>query len=323
MEVGVHVSCFKIRKKRSGVNSRLPLFSNLAGFISSDETKNIKDLLKEFYQKYNEAVKVDELSKLFSTKSNSLKVIEKNETIYISFTIKCGVYGIKSDITNIENNKVVFRKKINNADVKDFRIMFVFKKDNSECKCTKGLILFEVLGQYGIKDITTKIFNNFLGENYNLVCDIRNVVTKDAYKSILRNGNVKKLSLIKNKPSPTFNSMFGINTGKEVRTVYLSRFKRSESLIEKLFSLTTNDDDVYELDERFDEIDLTVNMNGRTKTINIKNIDSLYIIDQLSSNVIDKDGNMIVDRIDDEMIEHSNDYLKSIVDGENNDEVYS
>ena len=61
-------------------------------------------------------------------------------------------------------------------------------------------------------------------------------------------------------------------------------------------------------------------MGGRTKTTSIRDIRSLYIVEQLPENVMDIDGEIIVEKVNAAMIEHANDYLDNIVEGDEIDE---
>ena len=114
--------------------------------------------------------------------------------------------------------------------------------------------------------------------------------------------------------------MLGINGGKEVKTIALAGIKEKKGFVDKILDLATSDKEVYEIDDEYDDISLTIDMGGRTKTTSIRDIRSLYIVEQLPEDVMDVDGEIIVEKVNTAMMEHANDYLDNIVEGDEIDE---
>lgn len=146
------------------------------------------------------------------------------------------------------------------------------------------------------------------------------VSTREAFEKLIENGSFKKLHLIKNEVDPEFSNMLGINGGKEVKTIALAGIKEKKGFVDKILDLATSDKEVYEIDDEYDDISLTIDMGGRTKTTSIRDIRSLYIVEQLPEDVMDVDGEIIVEKVNAAMIEHANDYLDNIVEGDEIDE---
>lgn len=322
MELGVYVATIRLRKKNSKKINNIPLNSDLSEYM--DDCKytgyNFEKAINEFYNSKISQERVEDLQKYFGVKKDSYIKSEDNDRVYIAFTISCGAYGIKSDVINTETGKKEFDKEINHADVKNFRVMISFKKNKPGYNVTKGIILFQTLGQFGIKMITISKLKEFFSKNFNITPIIYSASTKDTLSKIIENGGLKSINLIKNKANPDFSNMYGINCGKEKRTILLSEVREKDGLINKLMDMSTSKDEVYEFDGECNEISLTVSFANRQRTVNIKDLNSFSIIEKLSNDVINKSGEIIVKKIDEEMMRYSNDYLDNIVDGEVSDD---
>jgi len=321
MTVGVNVSSFRLKEKNSRKDEYISFFTNLSQY---KETciylcDNIIALLETFYKLRLKSEQLVNYKKYFRTEEDSFIAEEKNNRIYVSFTILCGAYGIHSNITNIDNDKVEFNRKANNADVKEFRVMFAFSKDQRGFEIKKGVVLFEVIGQYGIKTLTTSIFKEFLSTQFNLMPFFYTVCNREAFERLVENGNFKKINLIKNEVSPEFSNMMGINCGKETKSIALTTIREKRNFIDKLLNLATSSEEVYELDDEYDDISLTIEMGGRTKTTNIRDIRSLYIVESLPEDVLDIDGALNVSNMNKAMMEYADDYLNNMIEG---DEIY-
>lgn len=322
MVVGVNISSFRFKRKNTKKDEFLSFYSNFSQYKEecSYSCDNVISVIEEFYKSKILPEQIDYHKKYFGTKNDSFTIEESNNRIYISFTIICGAYGIKSDITDIDTNEILFERKPNNADVKDFRVMFAFEKNTEGFEVKKGVVLFQVIRQYGVKTLTTQKFKEFLSSKFNVMPFFYTVATREAFEKLIENGSFKKLHLIKNEVDPEFSNMLGINGGKEVKTIALAGIKEKKGFVDKILDLATSDKMVYEIDDEYDDISLTIDMGGRTKTTSIRDIRSLCIVEQLPEDVMDVDGEIIVEKVNAAMIEHANDYLDNIVEGDEIDE---
>ena len=323
MMVGVNVSSFRLKKKNSRKDVYIPFYSNFSNY--RDDCKysceDVIGVIEEFYKSKITPEQMEYHKKYFGVKNGSFKIEEKNDRVYVFFTVICGGYGLKSDITDIDTNKVLFEKKVNNADVKDFRVMFAFEKNQEGFVIDKGAILFQVIGLHGVKTLTTAAFKDFLSKNFNITPFFYTLSTRQAFEKLVENGSFKKIHLIKNQVNPKFSSMFGINCGKEVRTVALTKIKEKQGFVDKLLQFATSDKEVYEIDDnQYDDISLTVDVAGRIKTTSIKELHSFYMVDELPNSVINKEGEIIIPEMDNALIERANSYLDNIVEGSETDE---
>ncbi len=60
--------------------------------------------------------------------------------------INFGAYGVESEITDIETNEVVHKKKGNEADIKQFYFFIAIPKENEKYEVEKGIIIFQNIG---------------------------------------------------------------------------------------------------------------------------------------------------------------------------------
>ena len=205
MVVGVNISSFRFKKKNTKKEEFIPFYSDFSKNKKdcAYHCENIIKVIEEFYKSKILPEQLNYHKKYFGTKKDSFKIEEKNDRIYISFTIICGAYGIKSEITDIDTNEILFKRKINNADVKDFRIMFAFAKNQKGFEINKGVILFEVIGQYGVKTLTTNKFREFLSNSFHIIPLFYTISTREAFEKLVENGSFKKINLIKNEEEMT------------------------------------------------------------------------------------------------------------------------
>lgn len=318
MEIGVSIATIRLNKKNSKKDKSITFYSDLSEYIENCKYYdcNFEHAIEEFCKSKIHNERVEELQKYFGVKKDSYKKVESDEKKYISFTVTCGSYGLKSNITNTDTGNIDFEREINHADVKEFRVMIAYKKNRPGYSVKKGVILFQTLGQYGIKMITIKKIKDFFSNNFNVTTEFYNAATREAFERIIENGGLKSINLIKNKANPNFSNLYGINCGKETRTILFSGVKEKQSFISKIMDMATSKDEVYEFDGEYNDISLTINVGKRQKTVKIRNLNSFYIVEELPKGVMDESGLIIIEKIDKEMISYSNDYLNTLIDGD-------
>lgn len=322
MNAGVNINSFQFKVKNSRKDTTVPFFSD---FSENNKNcllgkNNVIEAINKFYTENQIPKLVDKYKKYFFTKKDSYKLTDDSSIITIAFTICCGDYGIKSDIINVTTQKVVHNKTIDNADVKDFRIMFVFHKNKNVIhdskQVYKGIVLMEVIGKYGIKTITYNIFKKFFSDYFHLIPIFNSMATKDELEQLIKNGAFKQVHLIKNETNSAFSSMFDVNGGKEETTICLIKFRNSKKFVDKILSLISHEQELYEIgDTYYNDLSFTIKTNRRTKKISIKNIENLHLVEDLPDDVLEKDGTLVPEKMDFAMLQRANSYLSNLVDG--------
>lgn len=131
--------------------------------------KTFIELFKEFFNKYNRVIVDHVIQKTFSCDQNSITVGETEEYQYIYALIRSGIYGNSSDIMDIANNKVNYKKKANESEVLPFYLFVAIPKDSKSVHVQKGIFLFQNVGIYGVKTITTQYMRDFFQKIINLL----------------------------------------------------------------------------------------------------------------------------------------------------------
>lgn len=323
MTIGVNITTFTLRKKYSRKKDEyIPFYSDFSQYKEDCIHHNVTmiDVIKLFHNSISQNERIDNQSKLFGANPNSYIIKEKNGKIYISFTVNCGAYGIKSELTNINNNEKVFDRKIEHADVKEFRVMFVFNKNQEGTIITKGMMLLEVIGPYGIKSIIMHKIMSFFSNIFNITASFNTATNRETLESLCNNGNIKELQLIKNEPSAKYSNMFGINDGKEVKKIIVSQVNQKKTMVDRLVEigekLSTGDNAIYEIeDEIYNDVSIKVKVADRVKTVSLRDINNIYIVESLPDNVVDEEGKLNVNNMDIALANRANEYLKNLVEG--------
>lgn len=124
------------------------------------------ELLKDFCQKYSRKfVLNDSEQKMFKVETENINIEENEKFRYTYIDINSGGYGIEANIVNTKTNKILYTRKKEHVETIHFRVFFAVPKDDDTCK---GIIIFQNIGQYGIKTITTDYFKKFINEELNL-----------------------------------------------------------------------------------------------------------------------------------------------------------
>ena len=271
-------------KKPKGKKNEVKIM-NLNKTISGKEKNydDFFDIIEEFCTEYKKYVKNKYDEKMFKIDTEEIVVEETEKFRYTYLNVRCGGYGIDADIVSTQNNKVTYKRKRNEAEILNFKIFFAVPKGEDVCK---GIILFQNLGQYGIKTISTYYIRNFINDKLNLMAVIGNICPEIFVKKLLDCKAIKKIIYIRNNISDDKSDTEQIGYGKEERVI--TNFININGWKEKILSYLNSKNGIYE----FENIDYTgfkmqANINGRERMININNIDSLSIIEGIPNEVMD------------------------------------
>lgn len=277
---------FKIKEKKKRKTNYIPLNKEIKCQKKglSYTCNNIFEIIKSFYVEnegnYNDIKK----QKLFCIKKDSFKTYE-NDTYYCcSFIIKSGNYGIEADMTNINTNEISHHKSKEEADMKDFTCLIYVPKD-IESETKKGIIVFESIGNYGVKVISCDVLTRFFS-NINITLEIKSVSPEAFIKKIIDKGNIKNITFITNNISQNIADNILSVSGKEKRTILNPTFPK-ESII-KLTEwinkkIKNNNMKMSEIVDNRDIEDITLNfrLGERSRTIRLATLDKLSIVEDI------------------------------------------
>lgn len=97
--------------------------------------------------------------------------------------------------------------------------IFVFPKDSERVVVQKGLFIFQNVGQFGVKTITTTLMQQFFSNGFHITLKC-NTISPDLFvKKIIRQDNIKKLVMVKNIKSSDNSDNVRKGYGSEIREI--------------------------------------------------------------------------------------------------------
>lgn len=245
------------------------------------EFRNFMEIFINFWDLYHKYDNCIEEQKLFSFDENVKIIGEEPKYNYFMGKINSGAYGIESEITDIETDEVVYKKKEKDADIKPFYFFIAIPKKNDKYEVEKGIIVFQNIGVYGIKTITMNYLKRYLREYFDTSIYSGNICPEIFVERLLKDNRINKLIVIKNNISKDASDNIGIGYGKQ--EVSYSQLIMKDSMIDKLIKFVKNNNRVFEIeDSKYDQVKVNVeDASGRIRTINLNNIDKLSIIESI------------------------------------------
>ena len=227
-----------IREKNPGKNNTVNIV-NLNKKIKGEkkEYDDFFELLKDFCQKYSRKfVLNDSEQKMFKVETENINIEENEKFRYTYIDINSGGYGIEANIVNTKTNKILYTRKKEHAETIHFRVFFAVPKDDDTCK---GIIIFQNIGQYGIKTITTDYFKKFINEELNLYTTTGNICPQVFVKKLLDNDGLMKIIYTRNNVSNDKADTETMGYGKEERIIAgFSNVKKWREMISGYFNGT-------------------------------------------------------------------------------------
>ena len=310
---GMLVCSFCLKKRYSRNSESLPLNHPYPYYENGIEQKVFSDAFEIFsdFCLSNSAFSDNaKRQKVFSIMEDSYKEYDTATYRCCSFVVRSGSYGVEGDITNRETNTITYRRNENEADVKSFRVVAYIPKDIGGTQIAKGILVFQSIATFGIKTITMEYFRGYL-EKYGLSLDLRSVSVKAFFDKLIEQGKLRKVTLIKNNVSPNGIDNMLISTGRQ--EISYIRPNLTPNWRDKLTSIFQRADEtsVYEIeDEDFDDISVQFEMGGRIRTVRLKNLERMSIIEDIPEGIVDREND---ERLINHMIQTADEYKEKMV----------
>ena len=227
-----------------------------------------------------------------------------------------GVYGSSSDIIDANTKEVKFNKSSTDIDTRPFFVFVIVPKDSENVTVQKGMLIFQNVGPFGIKTITTDYMQAYFSKNWGITLKCRTIAPDLFIKKVIRSDNIKKLVMVKNMKSTDGADNIGIGYGKEVREIADLNF--SEALWDRLFSkirwVAGNRYNLFEFESKsYDTLKVVVDIGGRDRTIDLHNLDNLSIIEAIPDEIRMADGHPNLDMLIEYFKRVASEYLKEMV----------
>lgn len=297
-----------IREKNPGKNNTVNLNKKIKG--EKKEYDDFFELLKDFCQKYSRKfVLNDSEQKMFKVETENINIEENEKFRYTYIDINSGGYGIEANIVNTKTNKILYTRKKEHAETIHFRAFFAVPKDDDTCK---GIIIFQNIGQYGIKTITTDYFKKFINEELNLYTTTGNICSQVFVKKLLDNDGLMKIIYTRNNVLNDKADTDTMGYGKEERIIAgFSNVKKWRKMISGYFNGTNR---VYEFENiDYSGVKFITSIYGRTRIININNINNLSIIEGIPDEVTNSFGDIEDQKLKEHFIKVTKEYLEHMV----------
>ena len=216
---GMMICSFFLKKRysRGNVEDICKLNSEYT-FTKDDDTvvsfADVFEILGAFCGEHYENVNDEKKSKTFSIDKNSIKYSDADTYRTMSFTIISGAYGIESDMTDSNTNEILFHRDTHVADNKKFNVLFFVPKDIGDASVIKGILIFQTIATYGVKDITVKRIKAFI-KSIGLSIDTRSVSVGVLIEKLINDGGLHKITLIKDRISLNDADNMLISSGRE------------------------------------------------------------------------------------------------------------
>lgn len=274
------------------------------------EYNDFFDLLKNFCGKYSEKFVLNDYEqKMFKVETENIIVEENEEFRYSYIDINSGGYGIEAKIVNTKTNKVLYTRKKDHAETIHFRVFFAVPKGKDTCK---GIIIFQNIGQYGIKTITTDYLKKFINDELNLYTTTGNICPQVFVKKLLDNNGLIKIIYTRNNVSNDKADTETMGYGKEERII--TGFSNVKKWKEKISGYFNGTNRIYEFEEiDYSGVKFVTSIYGRTRTININNINKLSIIEGIPAEVANSFGDIDDQKLKEHFIEVTKEYLEHMV----------
>lgn len=227
-----------------------------------------------------------------------------------------GIYGSSSDIIDAETREVKFSKSSTDIDTRPFYVFVIVPKDSDKVDVQKGMFIFQNVGPYGIKTVTTERMQSYFSTCYGISLICRTIAPELFVKKVIRKDNIKKLVMVKNITSADRSDNNSFGYGKEVREI--ADLTLSENHWNKLLSkIQWVADSRYHLFEfenkEYDTLKVVVDIGGRNRKIDLHNLENLSIIEAIPDDIRMADGHPNRDLLIKYFKEVATEYLEEMV----------
>jgi hypothetical protein len=249
--VGLRICSFHIKPHGSQDHKRIPLNNEIKYELNKGFPLVVKDffvILSDFVKRYSSYDDDEKQMRMFAIVKEDTKPFDTDRFRALYITIKSGAYGYESELTDKDSGKVNYVRTTNDADIKQFSCLFFIPRDSDQDTIKKGIIVFQEIGAYGVKTVTLGRLAKYLASRYALSFETRSVSPSTFVKEVLKNGEVQKITFVKNTISRDEADNLLVKAGREEVSFFSPIFR--QSAIDNLFRpRITNDTGIIEIDD--------------------------------------------------------------------------
>lgn len=236
---------------------------------------------------------------------------------YISGVVKTGEFGTESELVNRKTKKVTHNKTIDEAEVMPFAFFVAMPCGNIK----RGIIILQTEGRYGMKMSFEKRLKKYMRNLYpDLDFAIGTISPKEYIERYLRDGFLKEIRMIKYGIPNDVSERNGLSK-KPDANIYEERIIHNplgfldagaEKIRETLNNqrLFTSIVEVPGFD--YDKLKFKFSQGKTNKTIDMTNLDSITIIEDITDKVGVKNGHPLYSAVKEEMKRTAEEYLNGM-----------
>lgn len=291
-----------------------PFENSVNGTVSPAE--DAVGLFEYFFANHDTIMTDKEKQQTFRCDLSSIKLIETEDYKLLYIKIDSGVYGSSSDIYDGTTKRLKLKLGPDDISSRPFYVFIAIPKDSDKVIVQKGMFVFQNVGIYGIKTVTTDLMRRFFASNYGITLNCRTISPDLFIKRVIVPDNIRKITMIRNMKSSDPADRYFLGYGKEVRTICNFSFSSDKwgRIMEKIRHAANNKHALFEFEKKeYDGVKLEVNIGGRMRTIDVHNIEYLSIIEALPPEIRQADGHPDIVRLEQYIIETVNYYLEHMV----------
>lgn len=276
---------------------------------------SIFSIFSDFFESVKDFNTIEKSQKTFKCHFNESNVGTTPDFKYFYAMIESGDYGYNATIVDTFTGEETGKIQPKEATQKKFMMYVAIPKSSPDVVVQKGLILFQNIGNYGIKTITTEHLQKFLIEKYNITFKCKTVSTKIFLERMLKRQNIQKLSMTKNHISEGIEDNQSKGYGKETKII--SKLLLTESswieLKNRFDHFMSGKFSLFEFEsENYDELTVTVKVNKHQRTFNLNSLENLAIIEPIPENIRTADGLADLDLLLEHFNNTATDYLSEM-----------
>lgn len=311
---------FHLRKTNSRGNTKIFNLNMPLTLQKEDGTEcyfqDLSEIFVQFFKTHESLVKDDNKQQSFRCEYNEDNILENDDFRMFYTRIYSGVYGSSSDIIDGNTQKVKYKKKSSDIDTRPFYLMVVFPKDSERVVVQKGLFIFQNVGQFGVKTITTTLMQEFFSNGFHITLKC-NTISSDLFvKKIIRKDNIKKLVMVKNIKSSDTSDNVRKGYGSEIREIGNLYFteKMWSRMMDKIRYVAGGRYNLFEFEQiEYDNLKVVVDIGGRTRKINLHNLENLSIIEAIPDEIKMADGHPNLTMLIEHFTKVATEYLEEMV----------
>lgn len=230
--------------------------------------------------------------------------------------VNSGIYGSSSDIVDPSTKEVKFKKSATDIDTRPFYVFVIVPRDSDRVTVQKGMFIFQNVGPYGIKTITTEYMKTYFSTCYGITLHCRTIAPDLFIKKVIRKDNIKKFIMVKNIKSGDNADNINLGYGKEIREIADLRFTEKfwEEMLDRIRWVAGGRYHLFEFEkEEYDTLKVVVDIGGRTRKIDLHNLENLSIIEAIPDRIRMADGHPDIDMLIEHFKQVAAEYLSEMV----------